>query len=192
MAYLFVIEDKKVFPNPETLLISPFKEIWERDKSPNKEIALQEFTFIEFMTSHLKTNPYKGYSEDVKEVKIKEDVIKNSKWSPDKLILSAMKKIESFQKDASPTYTLYKDCLESKEKVQKFLTFIDLSERTNSGGAVYKPKDIMDAVEKANSVAKSLSDLKKKVEEELFEATKTRANKEISPFAKPSSLGNIE
>ena len=33
MAYLFKVEGKTVYPNDEVLLISPFKEIWERDKS---------------------------------------------------------------------------------------------------------------------------------------------------------------
>ena len=31
MAFLFQVTDRAVFPNAETLLISPFKDIWERD-----------------------------------------------------------------------------------------------------------------------------------------------------------------
>ena len=59
MAYLFKIEGKAVFPNEETLLIEPFKSIWERDTSKNKEYALEDFAYIEFITSLLKTNPYR-------------------------------------------------------------------------------------------------------------------------------------
>ena len=36
MAYLFEVQEKTVIPNTETLLLSPFKEIWERDKSKKK------------------------------------------------------------------------------------------------------------------------------------------------------------
>ena len=71
MAYLFSVEGKIVQPNTETLLVSPFKEIWARDKSKGKENALEEFTYIEFMTSMLKSNPYKGYAPEVKEEVIK-------------------------------------------------------------------------------------------------------------------------
>ena len=59
MAYLFQINGRAVFPNAETILISPFKDIWERDLSKNKENAIQEFAYIEFMTSMLKSNPYR-------------------------------------------------------------------------------------------------------------------------------------
>ena len=36
MAFLFIVSEKSVFPNPETLLISPFKDIWARDKGKKK------------------------------------------------------------------------------------------------------------------------------------------------------------
>ncbi len=75
MAHLFIINDKAVFPNPETLLISPFKDIWDRDRSPGKENAIQEFAYIEFMTSMLKSNPYREYPEAKKDEIIRKDII---------------------------------------------------------------------------------------------------------------------
>ena len=46
MSFLFKIQDKVVFPNPETLLISPFKEIWERDTDPDKHQAIKELNEV--------------------------------------------------------------------------------------------------------------------------------------------------
>ena len=63
MAVLFVVENKLVTPNTETLMVSPFKEIWERDNSDNKNLATKELTFVEFMSSKKKTNPYAGYDD---------------------------------------------------------------------------------------------------------------------------------
>ena len=51
MSLLFTIESKIVKPYTETLLISPFREIWERDTNAGKFTAIDEFTYIEFMTS---------------------------------------------------------------------------------------------------------------------------------------------
>ena len=51
MAFLFIVTEKTVFPNTETLLISPFKDIWKRDKTKQKHHALEEFAYIEFMSS---------------------------------------------------------------------------------------------------------------------------------------------
>ncbi len=79
MSFLFKIEGKKVYPNTETLLVSPFKEIWERDKSLDKEKAIQEFAYIEFSTSMLKSNPYREYTEDRKDEILQKRYYKKSK-----------------------------------------------------------------------------------------------------------------
>ena len=188
MSWLFKIEDKKVFPNEETLLIPPFSQIWERDESPDKWLAMREFAYIEFMTSQLKSNPYKGYSEKVREVKIKEDIIIDPTWQPDWLVEQAMKKIEEFQTEGSESYTLLMDALRAKETLQKFLREFDLDERSNNGAMIMKPKDITTALLDLDKVVASISSLKKKVEEDMFETVKTRANKVISPFANPNSI----
>lgn len=188
MSWLFKIEDRKVFPNEETLLIPPFSQIWERDESPDKWLAIREFAYIEFMTSQLKSNPYKGYSEKVREEKLREDIIKEDTWIPDELVMEAMKKIEEFQTNGSGAYTLLIDTLKAKETLQEFLRSVNLKERTDKGAMVLKPKDVTAAMLDLDKLVTSLDVLKKKVEEDTFETVKTRANKVISPFANPDSL----
>lgn len=58
MSHLFTVENNVAIPNTETLLISPFKEVWERDKSKDKGQAIKEFTFVELMSSKKKANPF--------------------------------------------------------------------------------------------------------------------------------------
>ena len=69
MAILFQVTNKTVQPTVETLAISPFSEIWSRDTTRDKEIALKEFAYIEFMSSQLKTNPFKDYPDGEKSKK---------------------------------------------------------------------------------------------------------------------------
>jgi len=38
-----------VEPSPEALMLRPFKKLWDRDKSVNKDKALSEFAYIYFM-----------------------------------------------------------------------------------------------------------------------------------------------
>ena len=84
MSHLFIVENSIAKPNTETLLISPFKEIWERDESEDKETAIKEFTFIELMSCKKKSNPYAGYSDEIRKDKLKEFLFgKDSQWSPD-------------------------------------------------------------------------------------------------------------
>lgn len=189
MAFLFIVSEKTVFPNPETLLISPFKDIWKRDKSKNKYTALEELAYIEFMTSMKKSNPYRQYEEAKKEEKIRQAVITNNDWEPDELVKQGMHKVVQFHKEASTTYNYYMGAKKAAEKMTKFFIEVDITAvNPKTFNPTYKPRDITSAI---NDLEKNLSNLKaleKKVEEELYEETKNRSNKEISFFADPESL----
>ena len=49
MIKLFKYEGYKLNISEEALLLKPFKEIWQRDKSKNKDKALQELGYIYFL-----------------------------------------------------------------------------------------------------------------------------------------------
>lgn len=181
MAFLFTVENLVAVPNTETLLISPFKEIWERDTSNNKEVALKEFTFIELMTSKKKTNPYSGYSDENRFEKLREFLF-DKNWEYDDLIESALIKVDELQKEASPTYSYYLSVLQAAEKMKAFFNTFDIDERTERGMPLYKPSDITRALNDTDKVLQNINAMKEKVEQELFEQTKTKSNKNINPF----------
>lgn len=183
MAFLFVVENNVAKPNTETLLISPFKEIWERDSSKDKTNATKEFTYIELMTSKKKSNPFAGYPDEERHEKLVEHLFDEEDWRPDKLIEEALISMSQFQKEASPTYTYYLDSLVTAEKTRAFLRGIDLSEKNEkTGNPLYKPRDVTSALIDTERILQTLSSLKEKVDQELFESSKTRGNKEINPF----------
>lgn len=181
MAYLFVVEGNIVRPNTETLLVEPFKSIWERDESESKAVALKEFTFMEFMTSKKKTNPYSGYHRDARFLALRHEYFDDD-WEPDDLVNAGVTKIEEFQKDASVTYRYYSAAVSAAEKMMKFFEEFDINERNNRDQPLYKPGEITRALNDTDKVLGNLSSMKEKVEQELFEITKTRGNKEINPF----------
>lgn len=184
MAFLFTVENSIAKPNTETLLIEPFKSIWERDSTKDKEQAIKEFTFIELMTSKKKSNPYAGYLDELRMEKVV-DYIFDGDYKMDSLVEQALSKMVEFQTEASPTYNYYIDSLETAEKTRKFLKEIDLGERNEKTGALlYKPKDVTGAIRDAEGVIQTLALLKEKVDQELFESIKTKGNKEINPFEK--------
>lgn len=183
MSFLFTVEGTTVIPTTETLLIPPFQEIWGRDLSKDKEIAVKEFAFIEFMTSKKKSNPFAGFTEEERPNKVKKSVFKDMEWEPDSLIEQAMAKMVEFQKEASPTYQYYIDSLVAAEKTRKFLRSIDLSDKNEkTGNLLYKPRDVTSAIVDTEKVIQTLANLKDKVEQELFDSVKTRGNKEINPY----------
>ena len=185
MSLLFTVNNKLVSPNPETLLISPFKEIWERDTTEQKTFALEEFAFMEFMTSKKASNPYAGYDEAKRREKLLDQVITKAGWEEDDLIEKGMKKIIEFQEQASPTYSYYMSALSAASKMKAFFNTFDMNEaNVKTGNPIYKPRDITSALNDTLKVLNNLNSMKEKVEQELYEATRTRGEKKISPFAK--------
>lgn len=191
MAVLFTIEGKVVYPHAETLLITPFKEIWARDKSKDKNNALEEFAYMEFMSSVRTTNPFRQYGEGRKEEEIIKNVITQENWKPDDLVKEGIKKIVQMQKDGSTTYNYYMSAKKAIENLQNFFQTVDVTElNPKTGALLYKPRDITSAI---NDVEKNLANLKAveiKVEQELYETSKKKADKEVSFFATRESLNS--
>lgn len=185
MAHLFKIQGNNVFPTEECLLIYPFKDIWERDTSKGKDTALREFAYIEFMSSMLASNPYKGYSEDVRKIVLVKDLFKGDKWSPDKFVTAGIGKINEFQMNASPALSLYASTIKAKEKLEDFFNDVDLAKiNFKTGAPVYKPKELTSALLDVDKITASMDALKKKIEDDVYEAVKVKGQKEVSPFAK--------
>lgn len=187
MSYLFQIKGSKVYPNTETLLIEPFKSIWERDTSEHKVVAIKEFSYIEFMASVKISNPYRGYPTESRDELLRKEYF-HKDWEPDDLIISGIQKIDQFQTEGSETYTYWQSATKAAEKLEDFFNNVDLDERNKAGTPIYKPSDITRALNDTEKVMQNLSALKKKVDEELFESTRTKGDKPISPFANPSSM----
>jgi hypothetical protein len=182
MAYLFIVENSVAKPTEEILLITPFKEIWERDETDGKENAVADFTYIEFMSSKKRSNPYAGYRDEDRHEKLKE-LLFDEEWEPDELVEQALIKVAEFQTEASPTYSYYLAVLKASEKMKDFFNSLDM-EATNkrTGLPIYKPADITRAIVDTDKVLQNLNNMKEKVEQELFEQTKTKGNKKINPF----------
>lgn len=182
MAFLFVVENGIAKPNDEVLLISPFKDIWERDTTVDKERAIKEFTYIEFMSSKKKTNPYAGFDDEMRHERLR-DMLFDEEWRPDAMIEAGLVKISDFQENASATYLYFIAAVKASEKMRQFFMTFNIQERNErTGNPLFKPRDITSALNDTDKVLQNLNALKEKVEQELFEQTKTKGNKQINPF----------
>lgn len=191
MSLLFTVEAKIVKPNIETLLMYPFTEIWERDTTIGKHHAIEDFTYIEFVASVQKSNPYSGYAEEIRRTKVREQIISVTRedWSEDELIQLGIAELIKFQKEASVTYNYYMSAKNAADKLQDFFNDLDMKElNIKTGLPLYKPKEITSALNDTSKVLENLNTLRDKVDNEIFEEIKNRAQKVISPFADPSSL----
>lgn len=191
MAYLFTVQNSAVIPNPEVLMISPFKEILKRDKTKGKTKALKEFAYIEFMSSKKQTNPFAGYDENIREEKIIERVFDKG-YKADKLVKEAIQFIIGLYEENSPSYSFYLAAKLGAEKVKEFLKNVDLNEiHPKTENRVHKPQDILKTLNETSKVLVTLADLKKKIESENITLTRTRGEQVISRYANPDVINKI-
>ncbi len=204
---LFTIEDGIVKPIPETLLIYPFDVIWNRDEDPKKHLASKEFAFIEFSCSYKKDNPYVGYPqtielpnidlENIEEETVEQEpffinfrqekIIKGlfkdyPEWQPDDLIVKALIAYRDFQNEASPSIQFYESALNGVRALQDYYNTLDMRKVTNGGALVNKPADVSRGLSQTAGVLKNLEELKDKVQQELLDAGRVRANRVVNPF----------
>lgn len=190
MSLLFTVESKVVSPTTESLLMFPFREIWERDDSEDKRHAIEDLSYIEFMGSVQKSNPYSGYPENQRPEKIIKDIITRAEWDQeDSLLLAGIEKLKQFQAEASVTYNYYMAAKSAAEKMQHFFINFSMTDvNLRTGAPIFKPKDITSALNDTSRVLENLNTLREKVDNEIFEEIKKKGQKIVSPFADPSSL----
>ena len=96
MIKLFKYEGYKIVISEEAFALKPFRQIWQRDKTINKDKALMELGFIYFFC-----DPRSEYQFLVDEKErmeaIKEGEGLPPKWEPDKLLIEAMDFYKSFK-----------------------------------------------------------------------------------------------
>lgn len=188
MSWIFTIENRIVKPQLETLMIQPFKEIWERDHSEGKAQAMLEFAYIEFMVSVKKTNPYVGYPSEERHSRVNKDVM-GGNYTPDELVEKAMEWLMDHQFKASASLRYYQSARKAASKLQHFFDTFDMNAvNPKSGAPLYAPKMITSALTDTELVLQKLDAIEQKVINEIFESVKTKADKKISVFANPESL----
>jgi|SRR3972149_10383042 len=166
---LFFISDNKILPTPETLLIKEFENIWNRDKTKTKDIALKELAYIYFISDY--KSIYNNYLSLIKETKIKEDIIQNKDWKPDLLIESAIKKYEELQ--ITPTLRLLNGARKALEEMTRYYEHLKINDRNILASAT--------SLDKLGKIAESFDKLEEKIKKEQLEG-RSKANREINPF----------
>lgn len=179
---LFKVEGAVVKPTEHALLISPYSDIWERDPDPAKSTAIKELSYIEFVCSYKKSNPYKGLPEEMIKPTVIKDVFKGEEFEEDDLIKEGIDLYKKLREEAAPTLQYYLASKEGAEKTIKWLKEFDMDERNDRGVPIYKPADITRALKDTYEVMKTLNSMEEKVYEQIFESVKTKGNKEINHF----------
>lgn len=133
MLKLFSYEGYQVRIEPEALLLAPFKVLWDRDKSKDKNKVMAELSVIYFME-----DPRSDYQYLVDREMRSQEIIKgegfSEGWHPDAEIMRAMEFYASFKPISA---SLLEDTRFAIDKLRETLRTINLNERDDKGKPVY-------------------------------------------------------
>ena len=175
---LFRYEGYKLHISEEAFVLKPFKELWNRDKSKNKDKALQELAYVYFMC-----DPRSGYQyivdEDDRAKAIKEGEGIDSKWKPDNKVIMAME----FYKQFKPVSALLlEDTRVAVDKLRQLLRNIDLTEVDDKGKPIYTLNTVTATIKQIPSLVKDLDEAEKAIAKEIMESDKVRGAQEKSMY----------
>lgn len=171
---LLKYEGYKVVIEPELLTLKPFKQIWTRDKTVNKDKALAEIAFIYFMADPRSDYQYLVDDKERMEA-IKEGEGLPSKWQPDRIVTEAMNFYMSFKPISALLLEDTRFMVDKYRKRLKAQEFDDLEIKDlKEVGALIKQipplvKDLDEAEKALNSEMKSSGKMRGSGEKTIFE-----------------------
>ena len=178
MAGLFDMKDGKFIVDPNKIIIPPFKEIWERDKTKNKEVALNELSYIYFLADF--ESPYANFPEDERMERVKIDFITKNKLKIDALVVHGVEKYKEFQ--STHSMRLLKSAQAAADKMASYFNDIDFSAQSDDGKLLYIAKDVATTLGNVGKIIESLDKVEEKVKKEIKTESKIRGGGKASTW----------
>ena len=152
---LFKYEGYEVRVAPEALTLKPFKKLWTRDKTKDKEKALMELSFLYFYC-----DPRSDYQYIIDD-EIRMDAVKEGQglpedWKPDAAIKEAITFYRSFDTTSA---VLLRAASEAVDKIQKLIKDLEPDDTKSL-------KEYLMALKLIPEVASMIQDAEKALNEE--------------------------
>ena len=172
---LFKYEGYRIVISEEALLLKPFKKIWDRDKTKNKEKAYMELGFIYFYCDP--RSDYQYLTDEEERLKaIKEGEGIPDKWSPDNIVKEAM----NFYNGFKPTSALLLE--DTRNMVNGYRAKLREITKDMSNLEIKDIKDIGAIIKQIPAFVKDLDEAERAVSKEIIESNKVRGSQEKSIY----------
>ena len=172
---LFKYEGYRIVISEEALLLKPFKKIWDRDRTKNKEKAYMELGFIYFYCDP--RSDYQYLTDEEERLKaIKEGEGIPDKWNPDNIVKEAM----NFYNGFKPTSALLLE--DTRNMVNGYRAKLREITKDMSNLEIKDIKDIGAIIKQIPALVKDLDEAERAVSKEIIESNKVRGSQEKSIY----------
>lgn len=162
---LFKYKEYKVTISEEALALKPFRQLWNRDKTINKNKAISELSYVYFMEDPASDYQYL-VDRDERSKAIIEGEGLDSKWKPDKAVLEAMEFYASFKTTSA---LILEDTRYAANNLRKSLRNINLEAIDDKGKPIYNVSSIISAIKQVPQLVKELAEAERIVAKEMAE-----------------------
>lgn len=175
---LFEYENFNLVINlPEVLLIKEFKDVWESDKSPNKEYAMKIFTFGYLYCDF--QSPFSEFEEADK----KQESLKSAGLTEDDINTDCVKAfIEMYLKivNSNRIIRYIKSTWALLDKLEKYALEVDLTKTITSGShkgrLLHSVRDARDTVKQMPELIIKAKELRELLKEEMKKSDAVRGD----------------
>ena len=160
---LFKYEGYKVVISEEALALKPFKQIWNRDRTANKDKAISELAYIYFMEDPASDYQYLVDRDERSEAIIEGEGLP-ANWKPDKIVKEAMNFYSSFKTTSA---LILEDTRKVAENLRKALPTLDITEEDDKGRPKHTIASITKAIRELNILVKELAETERIIAKEM-------------------------
>lgn len=178
---LLTITDEYIgVPSPEASHIHEFKEIIDRDDSPNKTLASKELAYVYFMCDW--ESPYASMHESVRSDNIINSLFEDDEeWTPDAKVEAAL---ERYKELYANDYTMMLDSArKGAYKLRKYFEDVNLNERDTNNKLVHRVSDLSRNLKEVGSIIEGLMDLEELIRKNQTSSNENRAGIEVNEFS---------
>lgn len=171
---LVEVKDYVVTPTQEMFYCKCFRELWEEDTSPNKEVFFSQLSYIYYMYDPRSTyDEFEDLDERAEKIKEQEGFPKYVRLKS-KLMNQC---IEVYKKKTmTASAALLQDTKVAVFNLRKLLRELDPNETDDKGKPKYPINQIVSAIEKVPQLAKSLVEAERIVNKEIEEEGRVRGS----------------
>ena len=166
-------------PTQEALLIKPIRDLYNKDKSKNKEKFLQQMSVLYFYA-----DPRSTYNYIVDDDERLQAIIEQEGLPEDfKITEDLDNALQEYKKHTITTsYLLLQDTKIAVDKVRQFLREVDLNAQDDKGKPLYTINSITQTIKQIPQLSKDLLEAEKIVSKEIEEQGRARGGNNKTLF----------
>lgn len=172
MIKLFKYSGYTVTVEPEAIMLAPFKALWDRDKSKDKRMAMQELSYIYFVADPRSDYQY-IVDEEERSKEVRVGLGLPAKWKEDAAVKRAMNYYSSFKPTSAG---LLEDTRVAVNKLRQLLRDIDLEKEDDKGKPVYTLNTITATIKQIPGLVKDLDEAERTLSRDIIAEAKARGS----------------